>query len=158
MSDSPSSNDPLSSDQYVALAHRTENIAYDLITTRLSTQRIRLLHGAMGLCTEAGEIQDLLKRTFFYGKTFDPINLREELGDMLWYVALICNAMDWSLEQIMQQNLAKLQARYPEQFTDHHAVNRDLTAERAVLEDASGLRPRAVLPNKPPTQIRHLPD
>lgn len=53
MSDSPSSNDPLSSDQYVALAHRTENIAYDLITTRLSTQRIRLLHGAKGIFNAA---------------------------------------------------------------------------------------------------------
>jgi NTP pyrophosphatase (non-canonical NTP hydrolase) len=137
MPGSPTPNDSLSPDEYAALAHRTENVAYDLIATRLTTPRIRLLHGAMGLCTEAGEIQDLLKRTFFYGKTFDPINLQEELGDALWYIALLCNAMNWSLEQIMQQNIAKLQARYPEQFTVQHAVNRDLSAERTVLERSS---------------------
>lgn len=154
MPDSPSLNDPLSSDEYAALAHRTENVAYDLIKTRLTTQHIRLLHGAMGLCTEAGEIQDILKRTLFYGNTFDPIHLREELGDILWYVALICNEMDWSLEEIMRHNLAKLQARYPERFTDHHAVNRDLSAERAVLEGTSRIKAhndQSHLPHNNPT-------
>jgi len=136
MSESPTYT-PLSPDEYAALAHRTENTAYDHIAARLTTRNIRLLHGATGLCTETGEIQDILKRTIFYGKTFDPVHLQEELGDVLWYLALICNEMQWSIEHLMRQNIAKLQARYPEQFTDQRAVERNLTAERAILEDAA---------------------
>jgi len=88
----------------------------------------------MGLCTEAGEFQDELKRDIFYGKEVDLLNLVEECGDILWYVAEILNALDVTFEEVMQKNIDKLRARYPEEFTEHHAINRDLEAENKAMQ------------------------
>lgn len=94
----------------------------------------RLLHAAMGLCTEAGEFTDAMKREIFYGKPVDFTNLVEEIGDVLWYVALACNALGVDMSEVMDKNIAKLRTRYPEKFTEQDAINRDLDAEREALE------------------------
>jgi NTP pyrophosphatase (non-canonical NTP hydrolase) len=94
----------------------------------------RLVHGMVGLCTETGEIQDALKRHFFYGKPIDPVNLKEELGDVMWYIAIMCDELGISLGDVMEANIAKLEKRYAGGFTEQKAVNRDLETERAVLE------------------------
>lgn len=93
----------------------------------------RLLHAAVGLCTETGEFQDQLKRHIFYGKDLDKVNLKEELGDILWYVALACNTLDIQMSEVMEKNIVKLKIRYPEKFTQDKALNRNLEAERKVL-------------------------
>jgi len=98
----------------------------------------RLLHAAIGITTEAGEFFDPLKKYLYYGKLYDEVNLREELGDLLWYIAIACDALDTTIELEMARVLAKLQTRYPEAFTDYLALNRNLEAERAVLEMPSG--------------------
>lgn len=93
-----------------------------------------LLHASLGLGTESGEFQDNIKRFFFYGKPLDNVNLIEELGDVLWYVALAASALGVTLEEVMQKNVDKLSARYPEKFTAEKAINRDVEKEREVLE------------------------
>jgi NTP pyrophosphatase (non-canonical NTP hydrolase) len=93
-----------------------------------------ILHGAMGISTEANEILDAVKKSLFYGKPFDLINLQEEIGDCFWYLAVLAKEAGMSFEDIMKQNIAKLKARYPEKFTEHAALNRDLNRERKVLE------------------------
>lgn len=98
----------------------------------------RLLHAATGICTEAGEFFDPLKKYLFYGKPYDETNLREELGDLLWYIAIACDALDTTVELEMARVIAKLQVRYPDKFSDYLAQNRDVEAERAVLEMPSG--------------------
>lgn len=98
----------------------------------------RLLHAAIGITTKAGEFFDPLKKYLYYGKLYDEVNLREELGDLLWYIAIACDALDTTVELEMARVLAKLQVRYPEAFTDYLALNRNLEAERAVLEMPSG--------------------
>lgn len=85
---------------------------------------IDLDHAVTGLVTEVGEIADALKKHVFYGKELDTLNLKEEAGDLFWYLALYCNALGLSMEEVMQENIDKLQKRYPEKFTEQDAVER----------------------------------
>lgn len=121
--------------EYQQLAERTEAPITGELLARLSEpETARLLHGAIGLCTEAGELQDAIKRHVYYGKPLNRVNLLEELGDVLWYVALVGNFLGVSLEIVAERNIEKLRSRYPEKFDEHHAINRDLAAEQKILE------------------------
>jgi len=93
-----------------------------------------LVHASMGLVTEAGEFQDMLKKHIYYGRELDTVNLKEEIGDLLWYCAIALNALDADFESVMQTNIDKLKARYPEKFTEEAATNRNLLKEREILE------------------------
>lgn len=96
----------------------------------------RLLHGAMGMETEVGELIDMLKKHYIYGKAFDRTNVLEEVADVMWYCALALDACGFTMEQALQANIDKLLKRYPQKFSTEQALNRDLDAERAVLENA----------------------
>jgi len=113
---------------------RTESGAVPLGHQQLS----RLLHAAMGMATEAGEFMDPLKKALFYGREVDEVNLREEIGDLLWYIAIACDALDTTVELEMARVINKLMVRYPDKFEGYLAEHRDLDAERAVLESPSG--------------------
>ena len=93
-----------------------------------------LLHAAVGIASEAGELQDALKKHIFYGREFDWTNAVEEVGDLLWYAALACEALGTTMEYVMEFNIAKLKVRYPEKFEAQRSIERDLAAERAALE------------------------
>ena len=122
-------------EEYQKLAHCTEAPVTGDMHGRFDRQpTIRLIHAAMGMCTEAGEFQDHLKWHLFYGKPLDSINLAEEIGDIMWYLALAANALRIDLIDVATKNIAKLRARYPERFSEYDALNRDLDAERKVLE------------------------
>lgn len=99
---------------------------------------IHLLHAAIGMATESGEMLDALKKTMFYGKPLDKVNIKEEIGDLLWYVAVACAALHTPMEDIMEINIAKLKARYPEKFTTQEALQRNIPLERAILEMGGG--------------------
>ncbi len=79
-------------------------------------QTIRLLHGAMGLCTESGELMDQLKRHIFYDAPLDLINIAEECGDQFWDIAEILTAIDAKFLDVMQANIDKLRERYPDRL------------------------------------------
>lgn len=93
------------------------------------------LHMALGMQTEAAEIADVYKKCIAYKKPIDYVNIKEELGDLMWYIVNICNMHGWDVRDIMQTNIDKLRARYPEKFTEEHAINRDLETERKILEN-----------------------
>lgn len=116
-------------DEYIANAMQTESRAL-----HQSEMWQPVYHAALGLVTESAEFADAVKKQLFYGKPFDFTNLDEEIGDILWYVAIYLNARGKSFEQVMERNIAKLAERYPEKFTEYHALNRDLDAERKILE------------------------
>jgi NTP pyrophosphatase (non-canonical NTP hydrolase) len=92
------------------------------------------LHMAMGMVTEAGELIDVYKKNLAYKKEIDYVNLKEELGDILWYIANLCNINDWDIEDVLEININKLKVRYPEKFTQENAINRNLEEERKTLE------------------------
>lgn len=83
-----------------------------------------LNHSLHGLSSEVGEIADIIKKHIIYEQPFNRSHMEEELGDLMWYIALMCYANGFSLEAIMQQNIAKLMKRYPEKFTPEAAAAR----------------------------------
>jgi NTP pyrophosphatase (non-canonical NTP hydrolase) len=80
--------------------------------------------GAMGLCGEAGEACDLIKKHIFNGHKLDRLKLSSELGDVLWYLAVTADALGIDLAWIAEQNLAKLAARYPNGYSDEASIER----------------------------------
>ena len=99
-----------------------------------SYNRERLIHACMGMQTETAEFTDALKKAIFYGKILDTTNLKEELGDLLWYVSIAMDELGTSYEVEMSRVIRKLKSRYPEKFTEEQAENRDLKREREILE------------------------
>ena len=99
-------------DSYVKVSQRTASGEFHQSNVSSET-----LHGAIGLAGESGEILDCIKKSLFYGIPLDRENLREEIGDSAWYLALLCNSEGWSLSEILEENVEKLTKRYPEKFT-----------------------------------------
>jgi len=92
-----------------------------------------IVHAIYGLCTEAGEISEAFLKAASSGK-FDEVNLKEEAGDLLWYLAMLFRELDTDFEDVATTNINKLKARFPEKFTQDKAYNRDLDTERGILE------------------------
>jgi len=88
----------------------------------------RLLTAALGLSAEAGEFTEVVKKVFLQGKTYNEENafhLKRELGDICWYIAQACMALDTSFDEVLQMNYEKLSARYPEgTFSVYKSENR----------------------------------
>lgn len=121
--------------EYVELSRLADLKDYSVIQERLSRKETsKLVHYFLGMGTESAELLDALKKSLMYGKTLDTVNIKEELGDVLWYIARTCDLLGVSIEEVMDLNIRKLKARYGQAFTEHAALNRDLTTERAVLE------------------------
>lgn len=92
-----------------------------------------IVHAIYGLCTEAGEISEAFLKAAKTGE-FDKVNLKEEAGDLLWYLAMLFRELDTDFEEVATTNINKLKARFPEKFTQDKAYNRDLETEREILE------------------------
>lgn len=101
-----------------------------------SIRESRTLHGVLGLVTESAELADALKKRLAYDKPLDRTNIVEELGDIEWYMQVIRDANGISREEVIEANVRKLESRYPGGWTQERAIERDLDAERAALEDA----------------------
>ena len=99
---------------------------YELAEQDFPTQR--LLTAAVGMCAEAGEFTEDVKKITFQGKPVNEENLfhlKRELGDIMWYVAQACIGLGTSLDEIMEMNVDKLKARYPGgEFDVHYSENR----------------------------------
>ena len=84
----------------------------------------RIFNGVLGLCSEAGEAADVVKKHYFQGHAFDKRHILLELSDCLWYIAVAADALDCDLETVMQMNIDKLAKRYPEGFDSIRSSNR----------------------------------
>ena len=76
----------------------------------------RLLTAAVGVCAEGGEFMEVVKKILFQGKPYNEDNIyhmKRELGDIMWYMAQACIALDVTFEELVEMNVAKLEARYP---------------------------------------------
>ena len=88
----------------------------------------RVLTGAIGICSEGGELLDIVKKIIFQGKqpTADlRVKLKNELGDVMWYVQQILIAMEWELDEVLAENTRKLSGRYPDGFDVDKSENRE---------------------------------
>lgn len=104
--------------EYQVQAQRTSN--------KELTKGKHLINGALGLCGEAGEVADLLKKAFMQGHKIDRSVVAEEIGDVLWYCAELAEWLGIPLDAIASQNIAKLKKRYPQGFSADRSVNREV--------------------------------
>ena len=88
----------------------------------------RLLTAALGLTAEAGEFTEVVKKIVLQGKPYNEDNvfhMKRELGDICWYIAQACMALDTTFDEVIEMNVEKLKARYPGgEFDVHHSENR----------------------------------
>ena len=88
----------------------------------------RLLTAALGLTAEAGEFTEVVKKIILQGKPYNEDNvfhMKRELGDICWYIAQACMALDTTFDEIIEMNVDKLKARYPGgEFDVHQSENR----------------------------------
>lgn len=82
------------------------------------------LHAAVGLSGESGEVLDLIKKSWVYGKPLDTDKLKTEAGDTLHYLVMLCITQGWTLEDLAANNKAKLDLRYPTGYSDAAAIAR----------------------------------
>lgn len=101
--------------QYQKLAARTIN--------KQMTCFEQFMHALHGMVGEIGELHSIYQKKY-QGHAFDEEHAKKELGDLLWFVAEYCTAYGWNLEDIMQMNIDKLIARYPEGFDAEHSLHR----------------------------------
>ena len=102
--------------EYQQLAMRTSN--------RVLSPTDHLLNGVLGIAGEGGEVADLVKKHLYQGHPLDYQHISKELGDICWYIAEAVTAIGYDLEHIMQMNIDKLKARYPEGFDTERSLHR----------------------------------
>ena len=101
--------------EYQALAART-------IDKNL-TPKGQLMHSLHGLSSEVGEIHSIFQKQY-QGHKVDETHLKSEAGDLLWFLAELCTAHGWELEEVAQGNIDKLIARYPNGFEAERSLHR----------------------------------
>ena len=83
-----------------------------------------LINGVMGLCGEAGEAIDIVKKHLAQGHELDREALIKELGDVAWYLAETAHALGVPLEEVCSRNIEKLRRRFPEGFSEGKSIHR----------------------------------
>jgi len=91
--------------------------------------QLAMVHAVLGICGEAGEILDTVKKSVMYGKHLDYENLREELGDLEFYLEALRRYVGISRESTLLHNIEKLKIRYGTKYSNEAAIAR---ADKAV--------------------------
>ena len=78
----------------------------------------------MGLCGECGEVVDYLKKYIYHGHLVEKKKLVEELGDVMWYITNLATLFEIPMTYILEENIKKLEERYPEGFSEEKSINR----------------------------------
>lgn len=104
-------------------ANEYQELAARTINPRLYDYEIEQ-HAIHGLAGEVGELHSIYQKCY-QGHDFDEEHAKKELGDLLWFVAEYCTAMNWKLEEVMELNIEKLMKRYPDGFEDVKSINRE---------------------------------
>ncbi|MCB0630469.1 MAG: nucleoside triphosphate pyrophosphohydrolase family protein [Saprospiraceae bacterium] len=116
----------MTANEYQQAAARTLIDAPDFEITDL---QVMLAWNAIGLSGEAGEVADLIKKGIFHQQGLDRLKLKKELGDVLWYLSALCSGLGLSLEEVMQHNIDKLKARFPEGYSPQRTTFREGDAQ-----------------------------
>lgn len=89
----------------------------------------QLLTASIGMQAESGEFSEVIKKIIFQGKPFNEderYHLKRELGDVLWYWVQGCTALGFTPQEVMEENIKKLEARYPNGFEVAKSENRQV--------------------------------
>ena len=137
MKDSNSELMTVDTAKYLEFVHgvtSAPSLDYPVLSARLSELEAnganvtQLLTAALGLTAEAGEFTEVVKKIFLQGKPYTEENvfhMKRELGDICWYLAQACMALDTTFDEVIEMNVDKLQARYPGgSFDVHKSENR----------------------------------
>lgn len=109
--------------EYIEEAVRTESCDWNIIRSRLEDiKAIRALHATIGISDEAGELLEMTKKSIFYGREYTRDQWIDEMGDVMWYMAILADVHDVSFEEILRRNNEKLRARYPDKQFDAEKV------------------------------------
>lgn len=122
----PKKNNSMKSKEYQKWAVTLDR-SYGELLVRLAQdpEKLRLVHMVMGLSGETGELVDSIKKHLMYGKDLDVVNVKEELGDICWYMANLLDGIGSSFEEVMELNRQKLNQRFPEgKFSEKLAQSR----------------------------------
>ncbi len=125
-------------EKYIDFVHgvtSTESLDYAALLTRMNKLELeddcnlsQLLTAALGLTAESGEFTEIVKKIILQGKPYNEDNvfhMKRELGDICWYIAQACMALDTTFDEIIEMNVEKLKARYPGgEFDVHKSENR----------------------------------
>ena len=127
----------IDSNKYIEFVRQTTSPAsseYPKLVERLNELEAqgadvsRLMTAAFGMSAEAGEFTEVVKKIFLQGKPYNEDNIfhmKRELGDLCWYLAQACMALDITFEEVLEMNYEKLSARYPEgSFDVYRSENR----------------------------------
>ena len=125
-------------EKYLDFVHdvtSTESLDYAALLTRMNKLELeddcnlsQLLTAALGLTAESGEFPEIVKKIILQGKPYNEDNvfhMKRELGDICWYIAQACMALDTTFDEIIEMNVDKLKKRYPGgEFNVHQSENR----------------------------------
>ena len=129
---------PVDTEKYLDFVHdvtSTESLDYAALLTRMNKLELeddcnlsQLLTAALGLTAESGEFTEIVKKIILQGKPYNEDNvfhMKRELGDICWYIAQACMALDTTFDEIIEMNVDKLKIRYPGgEFNVHQSENR----------------------------------
>ena len=125
-------------EKYLDFVHdvtSAESLDYAALLTRMNKLELeddcnlsQLLTAALGLTAESGEFTEIVKKIILQGKPYNEDNvfhMKRELGDICWYIAQACMALDTTFDEIIEMNVDKLKKRYPGgEFNVHQSENR----------------------------------
>tara|TARA_B100000683_G_scaffold44215_1_gene40030 strand:- start:356 stop:763 length:408 start_codon:yes stop_codon:yes gene_type:complete len=125
-------------EKYLDFVHgvtSTESLDYAALLTRMNKLELeddcnlsQLLTAALGLTAESGEFTEIVKKIILQGKPYNEDNvfhMKRELGDICWYLAQACMALDTTFDEVIEMNVDKLKKRYPGgEFNVHQSENR----------------------------------
>lgn len=94
------------------------------ILVSLKAESVNLIHAILGISGEAGELLDIIKKHVIHNKPLDLEHVKEELGDLEFYLEQLRQALSLSRTDTLQHNIKKLPKRYPVGYTDSHAQER----------------------------------
>lgn len=119
----------MTGNEYQELAMRTNcKDAKERLDDKLHNNMLvnfaQVINASLGLSGEVGELNDMIKKFAFHGTPMDESHFMKEVGDICWYIAQMCDACGYKLDDILDINIDKLKARYPEGFDTVRANNR----------------------------------
>lgn len=87
-----------------------------LTAKKFDTPKHEILTWGLGIAGEAGDVASCIKKTFAHDND-QREGIKENIGDALWYAAMICNFFEWDMQELLNENIEKLKKRYPQGFT-----------------------------------------